>query len=335
MGREYSVGAGAIQCEVMAALQTSVIEPHDHVVNLYDADEHMVADLARYVAEGLAVGDAVIVIATGAHRDVLTAGVGEYGIDVGAVSESGQYQLLDATETMSWFMVDGTPDPDRFRTSIGNLIGQAAVGRRSVRVFGEIVAVLWEQGNVTAAIDVERLWNHLATDHHFSLYCAYPIASLGSDLDTVRQVCSHHSSVITPASYLDGISRSDIATPTEERSRMFVPVPLAVRAARRFVTGQLARSNSQTLVEDAGLVISELATNAVMHGASPFRVSIAQSDSIVRLTVEDTSGEPLSRPEPMPAAIGGRGLAVIDSLCARWGVEPHDGGKAVWAELAV
>ena len=90
-------------------------------------------------------------------EDALTA----QGFDLAAARAAGQYVSLDAAETLSRFMVDAEPDPSRFEDVIGALVEGAAAGQRSVRVYGEMVALLAAAGNHRATIRLEQLWNDL------------------------------------------------------------------------------------------------------------------------------------------------------------------------------
>ncbi len=89
------------------------------------------------------------------------------------------------------------------------------------------------------------------------------------------------------------------------------------------------------LTETALLLVSELATNAIRHGAPPVRLSLRlESD---RLRVEITDGSP-SLPrliQPGPDQVGGRGLQIVQELAARWGAQASRQhlGKTVWFEL--
>ena len=88
------------------------------------------------------------------------------------------------------------------------------------------------------------------------------------------------------------------------------------------------------LLEDAGLVVSELVTNSVKAGASEIEVGLAIHHDHIRLAVaDDAAGEPAVR-SPSPHATGGRGLHIIEQLARRWGTVPTPSGKQVWAELA-
>ena len=59
------------------------------------------------------------------------------------------------------------------------MVAQAAQNGRRVRAFGEMVALLWSEGNQAAAIRLEELWNELALSQTFCLFCAYSMDSLG------------------------------------------------------------------------------------------------------------------------------------------------------------
>jgi anti-sigma regulatory factor (Ser/Thr protein kinase)/anti-anti-sigma regulatory factor len=85
----------------------------------------------------------------------------------------------------------------------------------------------------------------------------------------------------------------------------------------------------------AELVTSELATNALRHVHEPFTVSLALNDAELLVAVTDHSRR-LPRRRPMSLeSEGGRGLYLVDRLCASWGVRLiHKDGKAVWARLA-
>ena len=86
-------------------------------------------------------------------------------------------------------------------------------------------------------------------------------------------------------------------------------------------------------VADAVLVLDELVSNAVCHGASPVRVRLVRAAGQLRIEVTDASPSP-ARPRP-PDLDGGRGLMLVDACSLRWGQWRHGAGKTVWAELAV
>jgi signal transduction histidine kinase/ActR/RegA family two-component response regulator len=125
------------------------------------------------------------------------------GLDVANARASGRYVSLDAAETLSKFMVDGSPNPEAFNQLMGNVISNVTDGRAPVRAFGEMVALLWAEGNYAGAIRLEELWNDLQKSHCFSLFCAYPMNGLGGEkfIEPHGGVCTVHSRIIPAESY--------------------------------------------------------------------------------------------------------------------------------------
>lgn len=142
-------------------------------------------------------------MATEAHRDELEARLREKGLDVTTAVEDGQLVLLDAAETLSKFMAGASPDPACFAEIIGGLIAPSAEGRPRVRIYGEMVALLWAEGNYDAAIRLEELWNDLQHKHAFALFCAYPMDGFAGEGPGrgLPGVCTRHSRVIPAESY--------------------------------------------------------------------------------------------------------------------------------------
>jgi anti-sigma regulatory factor (Ser/Thr protein kinase) len=105
-----------------------------------------------------------------------------------------------------------------------------------------------------------------------------------------------------------------------------------VRAARRLTSATL-QSLPDDLASDAELVVTELVTNAVLHGAPPISFRLRGRRDRVRIEVLDAGQSIPLRSKGSPDGMTGRGLAVVESLSSAWGVEPADAGKLVWAEL--
>jgi signal transduction histidine kinase len=180
----------------------------EHFVQFYETNAFLLDSLRDFIGLGLVSGDACVVVATDGHRAGLDERLEALGLNTYASPVSGQYVALDAAETLAKFMVDGSPDPGRFSEVIGGTITQAAQGNRRVRIFGEMVALLWAEGNRDAAIRLEELWNGLQETHPFLLFCAYPMNIIGgaTSVDHFSHVCTTHSRVIPAESYmaLDG-----------------------------------------------------------------------------------------------------------------------------------
>jgi len=110
--------------------------------------------------------------------------------------------------------------------------------------------------------------------------------------------------------------------------------PAAVGRARRFVHDQChAAGVNDDTSETAVLLVSEIVTNAFLHGRSRARVAFRTTDDRLRVEVGDDNSRLPQRAEPDHEALNGRGLAIVDTLAADWGAAQHDGGKVVWFEL--
>ena len=109
--------------------------------------------------------------------------------------------------------------------------------------------------------------------------------------------------------------------------------PDAVPQARRFTAAALTAVACPALRGDAELVVSELVTNAILHSAGPVTLRVAPRRDGVRIEVEDGTRSAPLRALASADAMTGRGIALVATLARRWGVDPVDPGKVVWAEL--
>ncbi|MCW2586870.1 MAG: hypothetical protein JWN55_2386 [Frankiales bacterium] len=107
----------------------------------------------------------------------------------------------------------------------------------------------------------------------------------------------------------------------------------AVPQARRLVVDALGE-NSAVSVDEVALVVTELVTNAVLHGRGAVRLRLLDGDAGVRVEVQDASSELPVLPRHSTDAMTGRGLALVARIASAWGVDPAPGGgKTVWAQV--
>lgn len=183
--------------------QWSDTREDEHFVQFYETEAFLLTSVGGFIDAGLKAGDAVIVVGTSGHRTALQTLLTARGHDVPAVVASEQYVPLDAVEMLETFLVNGSPDATRFIEVVGGIIRRAGRDGRRVRIFGEMVAVLWAEGNRAAAIALERLWNHLHTTQAFSLFCGYHLEHFKGETDTLQfiSMCAEHARVIPAESY--------------------------------------------------------------------------------------------------------------------------------------
>jgi hypothetical protein len=308
---------------VLAELDDDPVEAGQHVVQFYETDTGLALAVGSFLGVGLTAGETALVVATGAHRALFEASLRHAGIDVDAARAGGQLHLLDAQELLDAFIVDGTPDTRRFDATVGHLVGDLVGCGRPLRIYGEMVALLWDDGNVGAAMQLEELWNDLRRCSPFTLFCAYPRRSI-SGIDS-EAICRSHSAVVAEP--------QPQPTHADEAIRRFEPTTYAVPVARAFVRDTLTGWGRESLLEVSDLIVSELAANAVRHSSRRFVVTLSKRGAATRIAVSDLSALLPTLRASDPDATDGRGIQLIAAVSLNWGAELHNGAKTVWAEI--
>jgi anti-sigma regulatory factor (Ser/Thr protein kinase) len=303
----------------------------EHLVAAYDEPGVLAACVASFVAESLENGVPVVTISRPEQRRAVDDVLADLGADPVGANRDGTLVTLDADETMSMFMVEGRPDPARFARVVASVV---PTGGGPVSAFGEMVALLWERGEVAAALELETLWNAAIVAHPIRLLCAYPGELLaGSRLGDVARACDLHDHVSLIGAHPGA---GEVPRCSEAAlSSIHLPVPAAVSSVRHFVRDALTAWDLHALVGDVTLITSELATNAITHGSSPFRTSLVRTEGVVRVAVEDRSRAWPERHHARPGDQDGRGMAIVATLSQRSGCESTPGGKVAWAELSI
>jgi hypothetical protein len=175
------------------------IAPCDHVLQIYENDDAFLDTLAGFVGGGINANDACVVIATKVHLNMLEDKLRSHGLSIPALVDDHRYIPLDAEDMLSTFMVGGWPDEQEFNKAISAVLKKArGINDRKIRAFGEMVAILWAQGNVGATVNLEHLWNKFSASQSFCLFCAYPKAGFTQDItDSARHICSAHTKMIS------------------------------------------------------------------------------------------------------------------------------------------
>jgi len=170
-----------------------------HSVYFYDADDALIARLCGIVASGLRQGNAALIVATQQHREELLSALKKDGIDADTHIREKRLTMCDAGQMLARFMSGERPNATLFQSSVGQLLQKARQSAsqkdQDLVVFGEMVAILWERGNKTGALELERLWNNLLSQRAFHLHCAYPRSLFSGDALGMANVCDSHSHI--------------------------------------------------------------------------------------------------------------------------------------------
>ena len=110
-----------------------------------------------------------------------------------------------------------------------------------------------------------------------------------------------------------------------------------VPVARHFVVDALrACAWDEDCVGVVALLTTELASNAVLHARSPFRVLVSRMGSEIKISVQDASTRPpenLAHLAGRPGHPGGRGIWIVAELSRNWDTQPERDGKTIWATV--
>jgi len=273
-----------------------------HVVQFYGHDRELAGRVSDYLRGALGDGGVAIVIATPEHRSEFEARLTQAGADLAAARADGTYLTLDARETLGEILAGADPadaalDRATFDRVVGSVIRQAASSGRPVRAYGELVALLWDDGLVNAAAQLEALWDDLGRAQPFSLFRGYQPDRVPEALRTFA------------------FSREAPAT------------------ARHFAVATVREWGLADVADDTALVVTELAANAIVHAGSAFTLILSARGNVLRIAVRDgcplpAEGHAALMPIPL------HGLGAVDALARRWGVESlGKAGKTVWVDL--
>lgn len=119
--------------------------------------------------------------------------------------------------------------------------------------------------------------------------------------------------------------------PSHLMTMTLTATPASVGVARSQIDTICQRHGLDELRETATLLVSELVTNAITHGAGELTMSVACTDRDLSVGVTDESlSEPMVDHHPSTDRIGGRGLFLVETLATTWSYVVHPGGKTVW-----
>lgn len=173
---------------------TSAPQGVEHFVQFYASEGAFAETLEHFIVEGLLADEAVIVIATAPHLQDMERRL-RADVDLIAARWRGQYIPVEAEGMLARIMGDSLPAEADFRAELDGLLAQA--GKRKVRGFGEMVALLQARGSREAVLRLEALWSTVCTEQSLKLLCAYPRNAFGEDdVADMARVCASHSHLV-------------------------------------------------------------------------------------------------------------------------------------------
>lgn len=179
----------------------------NHYLQIYNSDEILLESLEAYINSGLANGDGIILLATSEHLNLLKKRI-EKNYNVNKLLSSRQYIAIDADMVLSKIMDNGRINELLFTKVVQEIFRDVNKEHgSSIRIFGELVAILWEQGKKNTALQLEKLWDALCGSSDIKLFCAYPEDILKTgEIATIKHMCAHHDVLINNNSFVSELN---------------------------------------------------------------------------------------------------------------------------------
>jgi hypothetical protein len=158
----------------------------DHAVQVYDDLAELAASVGHYLDAGFRNGQPAVLISTSDRFDAFARELEARGWDIDQLEARGLLARFDAEQTLDAFMDGEIPSAERFEQVVGGAIDRVAsrFPDATIRAFGDMVDLLWRQGNEAGAIALEELWNDLAETRRFALLCGYHLDIFDLDVQT-------------------------------------------------------------------------------------------------------------------------------------------------------
>ena len=149
---------------------------HIHALAHEESEEFLCERVSHFLCEGLERGERLLVITTPPHWSAFQVRLRQRRVDVDELLRSGRLAMLDAKEAIGQFMIDGRADWTRFLSTFGaHLESVRGQPEAPLRVFAELVDLLWRAGHPEAALEVEEFWNELAGLHRLEVLCVFDL----------------------------------------------------------------------------------------------------------------------------------------------------------------
>jgi hypothetical protein len=180
-------------------LDAALPRPTEHVAAFFERPSFLIHTAATFLLDGLRRGEFVVVVATAAHRDAFAEAIEDAGFGLERARADGRYLEVDADRTLATLRTDDGLDERRLLRGLGTWMAQATRCSRPARLYGEMVALLWAQGALDLATELEVRWERLTARFSLPVLCGWPMGGFVSDETAERfpAICAHHTGVTT------------------------------------------------------------------------------------------------------------------------------------------
>ncbi|SFF14331.1 MEDS domain-containing protein [Nitrosomonas sp. Nm166] len=173
----------------------------NHTVQIWPNETSQVDLVTRYIKDGLLNGEAVIVIAKSALRKALKVKMDTFsfnGQNLQDLQDQDQIRFFDAEFLLLNLMSDEGLEEKAFQEFVASPMYKAQLNYRKVRVFSEMVDILWKQNQYDMALQLEGFWNELSNTQEFSFLRTYSLDKQDPNTheDILERICKDLSHLI-------------------------------------------------------------------------------------------------------------------------------------------
>lgn len=176
-----------------------------HIVQLYQDGDFYREAISHFAAEGLVRGESIILVATPDNWRNISTRLESKGFDLPVLFDRGQLTWLDAIETLPKFMKGGMPDGNVFKPLAHETIQKARCGGKfsAVRWWGEMVNILYVDGNGKASNKLEEFFDEVAHEETIPIFCSFLMDKYDPSIydEAFINVCRTHGNVIPTHDY--------------------------------------------------------------------------------------------------------------------------------------
>jgi MEDS: MEthanogen/methylotroph, DcmR Sensory domain len=182
---------------------------HFHAAHYYRDDDALSGIVAEFVVDGLLAEQPALVIATQGHLTGILKRLADRSLDVARLEAERRLFFRDATALLPKIVKDGMPDRARFRSAVIPMLEEACANHENcaIRVYGDLVNVLWTAGNSAAAHRLEVLWNELAHERDIGVLCGYSTGGLYKESAGREYFLREHTHVLTESGEMFAVRR--------------------------------------------------------------------------------------------------------------------------------
>jgi hypothetical protein len=176
----------------------SVVGTTEHIVQLFDTPDSLGNVVSAFLSEGWRRGDSLLVLARPAHWARVADRLSRRGCPADPAVTAGRLTVFDAATVLARLTRAGRIDPERFQEQVARPVERlAATSAAGLRIYGEVVDLLAEEGDFAGARYLESLWNALGERVRFTLLCGYAAAHFADaqSIPALQAICGAHSRV--------------------------------------------------------------------------------------------------------------------------------------------